>query len=258
MDSHETKIYIAILIAAGVLAVIITFFIITIVKHHKKNVQLYKEKLKAEVSTLEKERKRMASDLHDDLGPLLAGVKLQISMLDAASETDATVIQKATTHLDTILKRIREISNNLIPSVLMRHGLLVAVEDFIHTINNSGKMKVELNVNNDRRLPPNMEVHLYRVIHEILHNCIKHASATECHINYRLEPSKLFITIKDNGVGFDHEQVKQTAAGGGLRNILSRVEILNGEMFVEAAPGKGTQYTIEIPVDNVSEVRSLH
>jgi len=79
MDPEETKIYIAVLIAAAVIAVILIYFIYTILKQQRKNLTLHKEKIQAEIVTLEHERKRIASDLHDELGPLLSSVRMQIS-----------------------------------------------------------------------------------------------------------------------------------------------------------------------------------
>src|SRR5580692_5652864 len=101
MDTNETKIYTAILIAAAILGIILVFFIITIIRHQRSNLILQKEKIQAEINTLENERKRIASDLHDDLGPLLSAVKLQINNVDLGNREDQEMIEKASMHIDS-------------------------------------------------------------------------------------------------------------------------------------------------------------
>jgi len=253
MDANETKIYIALLIAAGVLALIIIFFIVTIIIHKKKIVALYKQKIKAEISTLESERKRIASDLHDDLGPLLSAVKLQVNSLDAASPGDHQIISKASTNMDSILSKIREIANNLVPNVLIRNGLIKALDNYIENINQTGKLLINVDYDNFKRLPAESEVHVYRMIQEIIHNTIKHSGATVCSLLFKLEQQKLKISFSDNGKGFDYEKLSKTNLGFGLQNILSRTEIMEGELFIDTKPGHGVNYLIEIPILKLNE-----
>src|SRR5438046_3045387 len=130
MDSNETKIYIAVLIAAVIIGIILVYFIISIIHHHRRSMVLYKEKIQVEMTTLEKERKRIASDLHDELGPLLSSVRLQIGCIESKDEDDIMIVSQSSRHIDTILDRLREISNNLMPHVLMRKGLVFAIQEF--------------------------------------------------------------------------------------------------------------------------------
>ena len=81
MHTEETKVYAAILIIAGIMAVIIIFFLITLIRHQKRSIRLHKEKIIAEITTLENERKRVSADLHDGLGPVLSTVKFQITSI---------------------------------------------------------------------------------------------------------------------------------------------------------------------------------
>jgi two-component system, NarL family, sensor kinase len=253
MDTNETKIFIALLIAACVLALIIVFFIVTIFIHKKKIVALYRQKIKAEISTLEAERKRIASDLHDDLGPLLSAVKLQVNSLDSASLTDQHTIAKASANMDSILTKIREIANDLVPNVLIRNGLIKALNSFIENINETGKMFIHADYGDITTLPPEYEIHIYRMIQEIIHNSIKHSEASICSLLFKLEQNKLKISFTDNGKGFDRERLSKTNPGFGLQNILSRTEIMEGELFIDTKPGYGVNYTIEIPIDSIHE-----
>jgi len=180
MDANETKIFITILIAAVVLAVIVIFFIITIIRHQKRSVQLYKEKIKAEINTLEAERKRMARDLHDDIGPILSIVEMQLSSVKTTNDTDKQTLTIASKHIHNTLLQIREISYNLLPGILEWKGLAEAVGEFVNHINDTHTIKiiytyprVVLSIKKET------EIHLYRTIKEIVHNALKHAGATQ-------------------------------------------------------------------------------
>ena len=124
MDTQETKIYIAALIAAGVLGIILVYFIVTIIRQQRKTQKLHRDKIEAEILTLEKERGRIAADLHDDLGPILSAIKFKINSVDLHSEEDKKIMEKASTHVDETIRRIREISYDLMPNTLIRKGLV--------------------------------------------------------------------------------------------------------------------------------------
>src|SRR6476620_9343420 len=127
MDPGETKIFIAILLASFIIAsIIICFFILTI-RSHRKFLRLQHKQLTAEINALEFERKRIVSDLHDELGPLLAAVKFQIITLNTTLKHDVERIGKASANVDNVLSRMREICHHMIPDVLTRKGLFVAV-----------------------------------------------------------------------------------------------------------------------------------
>jgi signal transduction histidine kinase len=248
MDTNETKIYIALLIAAGILSVFLIFFILTIIGHQRRHQILQKEKTNAEITTLEKERARIASDLHDDLGPVLSAVKLLINNVDLKSAEDTETLAKATHYIDTILAQLRTISNNLMPQALIRKGLLVAVEEFVSERPQKSKMRICFRFDERIQLAPAESIHLYRIILEIIHNAEKHAEATELKISLQADANKLMLELKDNGKGFDSRDSSVTQKGLGLKNILSRVDTLKGNMYLNSSPKKGTEYLIEIPL----------
>jgi signal transduction histidine kinase len=96
-------------------------------------------------------------------------------------------------------------------------------------------------------IPEHAGIHLYRMVQEIVNNAIKHSGASLLKIELFPKQDKLIIIIADNGKGFDSETIKKESTGFGLKNILSRVDILKGDLYLAAQPGKGTTYTIEIP-----------
>lgn len=247
MDSHETKVYIALLIAAGILGIFLIYFIVTIIGHQRRNQALHKEKINAEITTLEKERTRIASDLHDDLGPMLSAVKLLINNVELHSDSDRDTLTKATQYIDEVLLQLRTISNDLMPQSLTRKGLVVAVDEYIRELNDKRKMQIGFEAGENLSLEPLKGIHLYRIIHEVIHNADKHARASSMIIRLNRESEQLILSMKDDGCGFDTRDAMVAQKGLGLRNITSRVETLKGNIYLKSAAGQGTEYTIEIP-----------
>lgn len=245
MDPNETKIYNAILIATGIIGIILIYFIITIIRNQRRHLKLQQANLLVEITTLENERKRIVSDLHDELGPLLSIVKFQVMSLETKDEEDLMLIDKASINLDNILDKIRDICNELMPQVLIRKGLIMAINEFISDLDRRTAIQMEF-IYQDANIPSKAEVHLYRMIQEIVNNAIKHSEATELTINLFQQNEKLVVTVSDNGKGFSTERVLKESKGLGLKNILSRVDILLGDVYL-ASDHNGTTYTIEIP-----------
>ena len=247
MDTHETKVYIAFLIAAAILGVFLVYFITTVISHQRRNQALHKEKINAEINTLEKERQRIASDLHDDLGPMLSAVKLLVNNMTLTTIDDQQTLSRANNYIDGMLVQLRTISNDLMPQALGRKGLVVAVDEFISELNEKRSMKVRFQSSEGLTVPPAQGIHLYRIIHEVIHNAHKHARASGMDICLENKTNQLILTMNDNGCGFDTKDTAKIQNGLGLKNIMSRVETLKGSVYLDSAPGKGTAYTIEIP-----------
>jgi two-component system, NarL family, sensor kinase len=246
MDEKEARFYTAILIVCAVVGVIITYFIVSIIRQQRRTVRLYKQSLLTEITTLEKERSRMASDLHDEVGPLLSAIKLRIGSLDIHGEEDEEEVRKTETQIDTLIKRMREISFDLMPTSLTRKGLAAALNEFIEYCSKSNVLKISFKYV-DIQLTQAQSINLYRIVQEIIHNTIKHAEALELLIELKKEKNKIVLATKDNGKGFDYEEKSGEAKGLGLQNLLRRSEIIGGKMFFESKKGKGTTYIFEIP-----------
>ena len=248
MDASETKIFTAILITSIVLGMIIAFFIVSLIRHQRKNQKLYKSKILAEITTLENERARIASDLHDELGPILSAVKFKINSLDIHSSGDQLILDKSNKNIDEIISRMREISNDLLPNTLLRKGLITAMEESVEDLKKSNKLEIKFTYQQAVDIPKEKTVNIYRILQEIIHNTLKHAQAIELRIELKQEKQRLVILTEDNGKGFDYNQQSKENTGLGLRNLLSRTEVLGGNMYIESRSGKGTKYTFEIPL----------
>jgi two-component system, NarL family, sensor kinase len=246
MDSREASFYTAILIVCAVVGVIIIYFIVSIIRQQRRTVRLYKQSLLIEITTLEKERSRMASDLHDEVGPLLSAIKLRIGSLDI-SEEDEEEVDKTNEQIDKLIKRMREISFDLMPTSLTRKGLAAALKEFIEYCSKNTILKINFQFA-DIRLTELQAINLYRIVQEIIHNTIKHAEASELLIELRQEKNKIILATRDNGKGFNYDEKSSEATGLGLQNLLRRAEIISGKMFFESKKGKGTTYIFEVPI----------
>ena len=249
MDSQETKIYTAILIAAGVLGVIVIYFIINIIRQQRRTQRLNQEKIQAEIMTMEKDRARISSDLHDELGPILSAIKFKINSVDHNSNEDEQVINQASDHIDEIIRRIREIANDLMPHTLTRKGVVYAIEEFVDKAARISPIRITFRHHDVPHLPSDKSINLYRITQEIVHNAIKHSKASELIIELRTDKKNIILITKDNGVGFDHARMDVERSGLGLRNLQSRTEIMHGELSVESSKGKGVQHVVQVPIN---------
>ncbi len=248
MDAKETTLYTAILIVCLTVGAIIIFFIVSIIRQQRRNLALYRQTVLAEITAMEKERARIAADLHDELGPMLSAIKLKINSFELTDEDDKSEVEKTNIHIDSLVKKMREISYDLIPNTLIRKGLVQALSEFADFINQAQKLQIHFIAQEPMLIDEQKSIHVYRVIQEIVNNAIKHSEANNLNIALKQEGGTLVLQTSDDGVGFDHYAATKGDGGIGLRNLLSRCEIVGGQMFVESEKTKGTKYTFEIPV----------
>ncbi len=249
MYSSEARIYLTILITTLIIGTILAFFLVTVIRQHKKRSRQYEDRLRMEVELLEAERGRIASDLHDDLGPLLSVIKMNLHLLDTKDKNDLMILGKTSTHIDHTAKRLREISNNIMPYTLQKKGLVTAITEITELLAEGNELSIEFNNSlKDLAITKEKEIHIFRLFQEVLNNTIKHANASEIRIHLYEEKNELNILIKDNGCGFDKEKVMDQGKGLGLQNILRRAGILKGKVYLETIPGSGTEYHFRIPL----------
>ncbi|MEJ7586384.1 MAG: histidine kinase [Ferruginibacter sp.] len=129
--SKSADMFTVVFISALIIGLIIIFFIFSIVREHKKVLKWQQARIAAEINILENERKRIAADLHDELGPILSAIKLQINHLEPEDETETAVLEKSSKQIDSVIQRFREISYDLLPNTLVRKGFIRATEEFI-------------------------------------------------------------------------------------------------------------------------------
>jgi two-component system, NarL family, sensor kinase len=247
MDAYETKVLFTLLGGAAAIAFALGCLFISLLRQQRINTKLQLEKTQAEIATLEQERKRMASDIHDEVAPVLTVIKMKLDTLRATTSKDIQTIAVTKKLLQDAIQKLRETYDNLMPELLYRKGLLEAIRSSIEDIEDTGAIKVRL-YHDKQYLPASSEdeIHLYRIFQEAIHNCLQHAEATTFTIRILQRDSKLELMMQDDGKGFNYDLIKKGSAGHGLRNISNRVDLLNGDFYVDTKPGKGVKYTIVI------------
>ncbi len=223
----------------------------------QKLITLEKEKeaasLRARISGEERERKRLAQELHDGLGSLLAAVKMQFSAVQKSLPDleSSDRYNQATKLLDDACEEVREVSHNLMPGTLIQLGLKKSLEERILFISQSKDIDITfISHGLEKPLEEATTISIYRIISELLSNIIKHAKATEALIQVNREDELIFITVEDNGEGFDWPPTGKPS-GIGLRNIQSRLDILSGSMSIDSKKKEGTSIHMEIPLQIV-------
>jgi signal transduction histidine kinase len=237
-----------ILFLAITLIVLSISFVISIFYLRLRRKEFIKQKLiEAVVETEASERKRIARDLHDGLGPVLSAINLYFQGYVDAKESEKESIQKKIQQvISDAIDEVSRISHNISPHVLEIHGLNIALKNFISPIVSKGSIKVEFLSEFTERFERNKELTIYRCITELLNNTLKHAQATRITINISIRDKILHIHYTDDGKGFNAGLEK--SVGMGLYNIKNRVETFGGQLIIENSPQNGIKVHIEIPL----------
>lgn len=198
----------------------------------------------------EQERRRLARDLHDGLGGLLAGAKINLSgqLEHPVSEPQKANLQKVIGQLDNSVTELRRIAHNMMPVNLLNFGLKTALKDLCETFITPSTHIDFHAFEMDGHIPEQTQIHIYRIVQEMLANAVRHANATNILLQCSRNGSIFLITQEDNGKGFDVKSPR-LEAGIGLSNIRNRVGFLKGKMDIESATDKGTIINIELHVD---------
>jgi signal transduction histidine kinase len=191
------------------------------------------------------ERKRVASELHDNLGSMISGIRYQMQAID----TDGLVAKEQKIYkriyelIGEAYNEVRHISHNLIPTALEHEGIYVALDNLINDLNSNGKMKFQLIPDLNCKFSKEIEIELYSVLLEIINNTIKHSTAKNVKIEFKNQGNGLFVQITDDGLGFD---AKALGNGKGLENIDARIAKINGGITFETLQNKGNSIQIKV------------
>lgn len=200
----------------------------------------------------EDERSRLAKDLHDGLGGLLSGVKLQLGAMKGnliLSEEHGRAFNHALNKLDESIGEMRRVAHNMMPEALMKLGLQQALQDYCDGLSEGQSFVINTEFYGlEKRMEPSVEIVVYRIVQELLNNAVKHAQATSILAQVIRRDENLTITVEDNGKGFEKELLNGLRTAG-LQNIQSRVNYLRGQMDIQSAPGKGTSVHIDCTIE---------
>ncbi|MFC5407693.1 tetratricopeptide repeat protein [Larkinella bovis] len=195
------------------------------------------------------ERKRVATELHDNLNTKLAALRWRLEAWDLSthSEKDQKIHAGSIQMLEDVYADVRQISHNLLPSELQTQGLGAALQKLMTQLNFNPSMEFRLETDGyEKRVDARIEFELYHVTLELVNNILKHSQANRVLLTLTQTPTRVQLVVGDNGVGM---QLDVASAGIGLRNIHSRVDSLGGKCRFESAPGLGTTVSIDVPIE---------
>jgi two-component system, NarL family, sensor kinase len=197
----------------------------------------------------EEERKRIAEGLHNSIGQLLYGIKLSVNKL-GIGPVDITDLEKEKHHIEDLLaeaiKETRRISHQLSPTILEDFGLKAALNDICIQFGENIDCRLEF-TGIEPNLGKAVDIALYRIVQELMHNIMKHAKASKAYILLDVGKSIVSLQVKDNGIGFNTEDKMK---GIGLRGIIDRINLLDGTIRFFSSPGIETKILITIPYCN--------
>jgi signal transduction histidine kinase len=252
----KTKNFWIIAISASFILILAIGVLIYRNNYHKQTLQAEKIRnlrqeiqiasLQAMVNGEEKERSRIARELHDGIGGTLGAIRTRVSAMvrkykTAHTNDDFTELMQM---LEEASADLRKTAHNLMPEILLQEGLAKASLLFCERLRKGHSLQVNTEIwGKVRRLPGDVELTAYRIIQELMHNILKHAGATQALVQIVFHESQLCITVEDNGRGMPDDSHRN---GIGLRTIRERVKLLNGQIDTVSTPGEGTSVYIEL------------
>ena len=246
---NQTILVVSFLVLCLLLLLVFIVVYRTRVNQREESSKIEKERYKSVLAAEEKERVRIARELHDGLGQILSTAKMHVSAIENSKGVQMiNFIDNASNLIDQAVVEVRAVSHNLMPATLMKLGFKLAIEELVEKINAVGRVQVNLNLREPfGEMPANLEITLYRIIQEILNNALKHSNAKSIDIGLKVQNNRLFLSISDDGVGFDTTQIEQ-AKGIGWKNIFSRISMLGGDIDVNSQKNMGSNINISLPI----------
>lgn len=223
-------------------------------KEEKQAIELefQKKLLENSMEVQEIERRRLAKDLHDEVGALLSVLKMgnnQLVKKEVNDESIKKLVHNNKELIDESIGLVRSISKDLVPQTLENFGLIHAIEEFIRKVEKNSTLEFRFlhnNISEKDRFLPKVELSVFRIIQELSNNAIKHSEASVIDLILNFENNRLYLVFADNGIGFMMENILNNPSNGlGIRNIESRLSIINGVLKI-LSPEKGTRFEIEI------------
>ncbi len=234
----------------------ITAFLFGLYRNSRRRMLLLRQQkeideLKAMISGEEKERNRIAIDLHDHVGGLLSAAFYNLERIKEENNDmeHSHAFRKIKSLIGEVQYEIRNTAHNLMPDILIHHSLPEAVRIYCADMERDAALRIDVQIQGQfDNLHQDFQLSLYRIIQELVQNILKHAEATHVYVQLHASSTLVSLTVEDNGKGFDPEQA--TTQGRGLLNIQGRITIMNGRLSLDTNPGKGTSIYIEFDLND--------
>ena len=246
------------IVSLSIVLVIIIFFLFYFFYQNNQLKQKIKRKdtkqkillniINAGIDTQEIERKKIASFLHDNINSLLSSVGLHLNTFTAQTNVKSEEIQKAKAILQEAHDLLRDMSHDLVPTLLVRFGLIYALEDLCERNTNSSiQFNFSSKIPSDKRYNEKFEMKIYFIVSELFSNIIKHSDAKKGEISLYESNDHFIIAIHDDGKGFQTEKLNESE-GFGLNRIRARIKKYKGTLSIVSKPNEGTSIKIKIPL----------
>jgi signal transduction histidine kinase len=217
-------------------------------RRQKLQDEYQRQLLTSSIDVQEKERIRIGQDLHDEIGSSLSAIKMLANQLPENDEESRQLVWEIKNGLSNTIGDVRNIANNLFPSVLSKFGLADALQYLVSVLSAGNTVAIDLVTDKAFALSFECELAIYRIIQELTNNALKHANAKNLAISLSQSENRLFLTVKDDGRGFDASTAMDlTQAGIGIKSIQARIAILQAGMKITSEKNRGTLIEINIP-----------
>jgi PAS domain S-box-containing protein len=218
----------------------------------EQRIQEERSVMRAIVDGQEMEKNEIGKELHDNINQMLTTVKLYHEMLLNEKNLDKTLLTKGSLILLATIEEIRKLSKSLVAPGVDELSLSESVQDLVNRTMQGKEIVINFFVSKkNEELPGKIKLTMFRIIQEQLNNILKHANAKNVNIEFIMDAGNITLTIHDDGQGFDTGKKKN---GIGLKNIISRIESLNGKVKIDSSPGKGCSLVMNIPSAEIFEI----
>ncbi|WP_408032691.1 ATP-binding protein [Tenacibaculum xiamenense] len=221
------------------------------IDHLKSEAQV--KILNATIDGKETERKQIAETLHDSVSALLSSANMHLRATKKQFNGSTPVeLEKTQDIILEASQKVRDLSHNLVSSILLKFGLEYAIKDIAKKYSNR-ELEFHTEISNVDRYSQEFEIKLYNVIHELINNIIKHSKASNAYIIIEERNDFLSVRIEDDGIGFDYKTSNSSSGGLGLNQIEARIQIMNGNFLVESGVNQGSKITFSVPIQKKSQ-----
>lgn len=261
MPEEQTNLYTSIILISAIFLIIVVGILILVTSYYrKKRIHLDEKKelsqkfeselLKTQIEVQEQTMQTIASNLHDNIGQLLSLTNITLGSINISdAEKAETKINTSVELVNKSIKELRELAKLLQGEQLLQKGIGYAIEQEINWLKKTEAYEVhfENSLAEDIASSAQTDLVILRLFQEISNNIIKHAQATKIVIQLYYEENRLFLSVKENGIGFDYVAAKANNNGLGLNSIEKKVKLINGLLYVQSTLGKGTEIVVQIP-----------